>query len=226
MCQVDIFVQCTILYLVTTAERARRKLDHRTRVGHERSARTEARLVEAALGLFGDMRVEPPQIDDVVRAAGISRGTFYNHFESVEELLAATSERTTRELVESIDAALEGLDEPALRLGVGLRLFFARAQADPVWCRFVARVWKLGSLEARDLEAGLRAGVFRAPGAEAAHDVLFGAVREALIRIGNGKAAPDYGAQVTELCLQALMTDPRRIAAAVSHELPRKESTR
>ena len=112
---------------------ATEKTDHRTRVGRERSARTETRILEAALQVFAEMGPDAPKIDDFVLAAGISRGTFYNHFESVDELLAATSEWTTRELIETIETALEGIEGPALRFGVGLRLFFAKAQADPVW---------------------------------------------------------------------------------------------
>ena len=203
-------------------KRPRRKVDHRTRVGRERSARTEARILDAALGVFADLGPDAPQIDDFVRAAGISRGTFYNHFESVEELLAATSEWTTRELLKRIETALARLDEPALRLGVGLRLFYARAQSDPVWSRFVARVWKLGGQElpARDLEAGLRLGLFRAPSVDAARDLLAGAARQALLRISDDRVPPGYGAQMTELSLQALGTDPRRIAAVMKHDLP------
>jgi len=207
------------------AHTTRRRGDHRTRVGRERSARTETRILEAALGVFANMGPDAPKIDDFVQAAGISRGTFYNHFESVEELLIATSEWTTRETIESIDAALEGLEGPALRLGVGLRLFFAKAQSDPVWCRFVARVWKIGGdeLPTRDVADGLRNGVFRAPSAEVARDLLFGAIRQALLHIGSGKAASNYGTQMTELYLQALGTDARRISAAMKHELPLEE---
>jgi AcrR family transcriptional regulator len=168
------------------------------------------------------MGPDAPKIDDFVLAAGISRGTFYNYFESVDELLAATSEWTTRELIETIEGALDGLEGPALRFGVGLRLFLAKSQADPVWCRFVSRVWKLGGLElpARDLDEGLRLGIFRAPNAAAAQDLLFGGLRQALLRIGNERTAPAYAAQMTEFCLQALGTAPRLIAAAIKHELP------
>ncbi len=204
------------------AAKAQKKADHRTRVGRERSARTETRILEAALGVFAEMGPDAPKIDDFVVAADISRGTFYNHFQSVEELLDATSKWTTRELIETIEGALEGVEGPALRLGLGLRLFFAKAQADPVWSRFVARVWKLGGVElpGRDLEQGLRVGIFRAPSAEVARDLLFGGVRQALLRVGSDRAHAAYGAQMTEMCLQALGTDSRRIAAVLKHELP------
>lgn len=201
---------------------ARTRADHRTRVGQERSARTENRIVEAALVVFAERGPDAPVIDDFVQAAGIARGTFYNHFKSVEELLHATSEWTTREVLQSIEEAMVGIEGPTLRLGVGLRLFFARALHDPVWCRFVARVWKVGGIElpARDLDAGLRLGHFRVPSREVAHDLVFGGIREALQRIAEGRVPPSFGDQMAEICLQALRADPRRIAAVLAHELP------
>jgi len=196
--------------------------DHRTRVGLERRARTEGRIVEAALRVFAERGPDAPVIDEFVQAAGVARGTFFNHFESVEELLHATSAWTTREMLQSIDEAMEGIDGPTLRLGVGLRLFFARAQREPVWCRFVARVWEIGGLElpVRDLDAGIRLGHFRVPGREAARDLLFGGIRQALHRIGEGRVPPAFGDQMTDLCLQALRADGRHIAAALAHALP------
>lgn len=198
------------------------KTDHRTRVGLQRSARTETRILEAALGVFAELGPDAPKIDDFVAAAGISRGTFYNHFESVELLLEATSEWTTRETIRAIEGALAGLEGPLMRLGTGSRLFLAKAQADRVWSRFVGRVWQLGGGEVpeRDLEEGLRLRVFRFPSLAAARDLWFGTTREALLRIGSERVPPGYGAQITEVLLQGLGVDSRRIAAVLKHELP------
>jgi AcrR family transcriptional regulator len=199
-----------------------RKVDHRTRVGEARSARTETRILEAALRVFAERGPDAPVIDEFVHAAGISRGTFYNYFDSVEALLRATSEWTTREIVLAIEDALAELDGPTLRFGVGLRLFFAFAQRDPLWARFVARVWSVGGLELplRDIEAGIRRGHFRVPSGDAAHDLVFGGVREALRRIGGGRVAATFGDHVAATCLQALGADPARVAAVLAHPLP------
>ncbi len=203
-------------------KRSSNAIDHRVRVGRQRSARTESRIVEAALRVFAERGPDAPVIDDFVKAAGVARGTFYNHFEGVEELLQATSAWTTREVLQSIEEAIAGIEGPVLRFGVGLRLFFLRAQRDPVWSRFVARVWKVGGLElpVRDLDEAIRLGHFRVPGREAAQDLLFGGIREAMHRIGEGRVGPSFGDQMTEICLQALHAEPRRIAAVLAHELP------
>jgi len=207
---------------MSRVSKGRTKTDHRVRVGRERSARTEARILEAALRVFVEREDDTPKIDDFVRAAGVSRGTFYNYFESVDALLAATSEWTTRRVFQAITKSLDGIEGPAVRYGLGTRLLFAKAQADPMWCRFVARVWKIGGVEypLRDVEEGLRAGVFRVRSKTAVWDLLSGSTREALVRIAGGRASPEYGAQMTELFLRALGTDARRIAAVMTHALP------
>ena len=203
-------------------KRSSNAIDHRVRVGRQRSARTESRIVEAALRVFAERGPDAPVIDDFVKAAGVARGTFYNHFEGVEELLQATSAWTTRDMLQSIEEAIADIEGAALRFGVGLRLFFVRAQRDPVWSRFVARVWKVGGLElpVRDLDEAIRLGHFRVPGREVAQDLLFGGIREAVHRIGEGRVGPSFGDQMTEICLQAFRAEPRRIAAVLAHELP------
>jgi AcrR family transcriptional regulator len=207
---------------IRMAERkGRRKEDHRTRVGQERSARMEARILEAALRVFGEMGPDAPKIDDFVTAAGISRGTFYNYFQSVEELLAAISRWSTRDVVERVDRRLREIDDPAVRLGVGVRLFLAHAQADRTWCRFVARVWDIDGIErpVRDLDAGVRRGVFRVPSVTVARDLVLGTMREALRHLGAGRTEAKYADQVAEICLQALGVDARRIATVLRHDV-------
>ena len=198
--------------------------DHRTRVGRARSARMNARILSAALDVFAEKGPDAPVVDDFIRAAGIARGTFYNHFRSVEQLLEATSIWTIDAAVQAIDRALGGLglSDPALRFGTGIRLFLASAEANPVWCRFVARVWKLGPLEIprRDLRNALKHGEFHAPGVEVALDVVLGGLRGALFRIGNERPPRGYRDQVVEVCLQALGAAPAVIARVLAQELP------
>ena len=72
----------------------------------------------------------------------------------------------------------------------------------------------------RDLDVGIRSGHFRVPDRDAARDLVFGGVRAALERMGERRTPATFGAEVTEICLHALRADPRRIAAALAHDLP------
>lgn len=49
--------------------------------------------MDSALALFADRGYEAVRVEDVAKAAGVSRATFYNHFSEREEVLAALIER-------------------------------------------------------------------------------------------------------------------------------------
>jgi AcrR family transcriptional regulator len=186
-----------------------------------------ARIVEAALRVFAEKGPDAPVVDDFTRAAGISRGTFYNHFDSVPELLEATSVWTIEEAVASIERQLGGCDGPLVRFGTGLRLFLRRAQRDRPWCLFVAKTWRLGALAPprSDLAEARRRALVRVPDVEIALEVVLGGVREAMLRIGSQPVPSDYAARVVEVCLQAVGAAPERIAAILRQPLPAWQSS-
>ena len=196
--------------------------DHRTRVGRQRATRTEARILAVALGIFAEKGPDAPVVDDFVKAAGIARGTFYNYFGSVEQLLEATSVWTSGTTVAAITDAMAGIGDPAHRVGTGFRLFLGRARAEPVWALFIARVWKLGDLRplSIDLARGRAAGSFRYASVGAAMDVLLGGAREALFRLGEARAPDEYVEQVVAQLLQGLGLPAVRVAAVLRLPLP------
>jgi AcrR family transcriptional regulator len=56
----------------------------RVTAAHEQAVRK--RIVDAAIGVFGEMGYQQATIQDVVRASGLSVGAVYSHFRSKEEL--------------------------------------------------------------------------------------------------------------------------------------------
>jgi len=83
--------QFVLLDICMPASAAARS-DHRPRVAAERRARMRRKLVESALLVFAGKGVDASVIEDVIVAAGVSRGTFYNYFRTNAELLAAVNE--------------------------------------------------------------------------------------------------------------------------------------
>src|SRR3974390_886344 len=114
--------------------------DHRPRVAAERRARMRRTLVEAALLVCAEKGVYVSVIDDVITAAGVSRGTFYNYFRTNAELLVAAIEELGNEVVQLIEARVQALPSPAARLIGGLRLYLDTARRFPLLARFIARV--------------------------------------------------------------------------------------
>ncbi len=68
---------------------ARIDLARRAEIGREKRARTRAQIVEAGALLLSERPLDALTIDAVVEAAGVAKGTFYYHFQSIDELAAA-----------------------------------------------------------------------------------------------------------------------------------------
>jgi len=114
--------------------------DHRTRVAAERGARMHRKLVESALLVFAEKGVDASAIEDVIAAADVSRGTFYNYFRTNGELLAAAIQELGNELVEHIEERVASIPSPAARVFAGLRLYMDAARRFPLFARFGARI--------------------------------------------------------------------------------------
>ena len=73
-----------------------------------RKIRTRSRLVEVARDVFGTQGYSEPTHADLAAAAGIGRTTFYEYFDSKEDLLVHLVEVAVPEL---IDELFEGLED-------------------------------------------------------------------------------------------------------------------
>jgi len=198
--------------------------DHRTRVGRERRASTKRRILEAALGVFAEMGGAAPVIDDFIKAAGVARGTFYNYYDSVEELLAATTAWLEEDLMLSIEHELDGLTDPVDRLALGVRLWLRKAEVDLVWCAFVAKAVTHGEVVEetllRDLRNGARAGVFVFDSVQAARDLVVGTLHEAMRRMSASQVPATFTDEVARLVFRGLGMPSRRVQAALRRPIP------
>ena len=76
----------------------------------------ERDLVAATRALFDERGMQDAPIEEIARAAGIARGLVYRHFSSKEELYILTVTDYLDELGGMLELAVEGDDDPALRL--------------------------------------------------------------------------------------------------------------
>ena len=202
----------------------RSTVDHRTRVGQQRRARTRAHIIGTALAVFAEKGTDAPVIDDFIRAAGVARGTFYNHFTSTQELLDAATKTLEDNVMRSTLAAMTQIEDPVLRLATGIRLWLRWAQSDAIGCGFVVRSRFRGSLVeeqvAADLRGGLRAGQFRFPRVEIARDLLVGTILEAMHRMMTSKVPDTFADEVAGLILQGIGVDKRGTERLLARPLP------
>ena len=199
--------------------------NHRTIVGRRRRAVTEKKIIRAAIQVFAKQGLDAPVIDDFIKAAGIARGTFYNYFKNTDELLRATSETLSNEQMKIINRIVGRISrDPVIRFGVGLRIWLRLVQSDPAKCLFIARIGLANSasyeIPFRDIREGLRKKMLTAPDAYVAWDVVYGAIRQAMFRIGEGNVSQNYGEDVVRLCLQTLGTRAEAISEIMTTPIP------
>jgi AcrR family transcriptional regulator len=86
-----------------------------------RKARTRAALIEAAQVLLAEGRTNVP-IQEITEAADLGTGSFYNHFESKDELFhAAKADALERQAV-LLEASAADIDDPAVVFAQSFRL--------------------------------------------------------------------------------------------------------
>lgn len=158
--------------------------DHRSRTAARRRAQTRARLIEAAVVVFARHGDDPALIGRVVQQAGVARGSFYNHFRSTRELLAAARHQLLADVLALILEQTADLTDPAERAAAGLGLFLRLISDYPVLAHFTrnlglddqgpARV--VDTLLTPALAQGVESGRFAATPPRVLAELLSGAV--------------------------------------------------
>src|SRR5262245_45781206 len=112
-------------------------LERRADIGREKRARTRAQILQAAETLLAERPPEALTVDAIVDAAGVAKGTFYYHFQSIEDLTAAVGAKLGETFDDLLAPARLGITDPIARLSFGLTRFLEKAIADPLWARLV-----------------------------------------------------------------------------------------
>ena len=167
-----------------------------------RSEATRRQLVTAARALFGARGFADVGTEEIVRAAGVTRGALYHQFRDKADLFAAVAEQIEAEITNRIAAgAAEAAADPLDALRAGARLFLD-ACAEPeveriilldapavlgweAW-RDLASRYGLGLVQLA-LQAAMDAGaIVQQPVVPLAH-VLIGALDECALYIAQAE---------------------------------------
>lgn len=168
-----------------------------------RRAETRAKLLDAAHTLFARQGIEATRINEITDEADVGFGSFYNHFESKEAIVAAVLEQVAAAAGAGIDAATAELDDPAEVVAGAHRILVRRAATDPRLGWLLVRldathdvaVSALGPYAGRDLQRGLDAGRFDVPDPVVALLASGGALIAVMRAVLEGALDPDAAAR-------------------------------
>lgn len=145
--------------------------DQRTEIPNRlerRKQRTRAALIQAAQAFIGAGKLNVPVLE-ITQAADVGMGSFYNHFDSKDELFAAALDEVLDAHGALLDQITESLDDPAetfaCRFRLTGRLFRRRPQESRVLLAngvsLMASDRGLAPRALRDIIAAVRAGRFQ-----------------------------------------------------------------
>ena len=184
-------------------------LEARAAAAENRKAQTRERLLNAAIVIIGEKGPDASSVEDFVAAADVSRGTFYNYFPTMEDLLRAVRRKLTDALMAVLDAHLPSSIPASSRLATRLHSHFALVSHDPAWGWVVMRLdaTRLGRTPAmeesfdRMYREGVAAGEFRPADPLAVRSQTFGTSRMVQRDILLGLATPEHKERVVALLL-------------------------
>jgi AcrR family transcriptional regulator len=167
----------------------------------ERSQATRDALVTAARRLFGARGYANVGTEEIVQAAGVTRGALYHHFRDKEELLEAVFEQVEAEMLArltrsvtaaaadnpfaalsaGVDALLEAAGEPEVN-----RIVLVDAPSVLGWERWREIGWRYGmGLTESVLQSAIDAGQLPPQPVRPLAHVLLGALDEAVLYVSR-----------------------------------------
>jgi AcrR family transcriptional regulator len=170
----------------------------------ERVEETREALIAAARSLFAERGFADVATEEIVRAARLTRGALYHHFDGKEDLFRAVYERVEQELVERVAANAASAADPLQALRAGAHAFLDACEDPAVqrialidapsvlgWEQWREIGLKYGfGLVQGTLEAAIDAGLIeRQPVRPLAH-LLLGSIDEAAMLVAR---ADDHG---------------------------------
>jgi AcrR family transcriptional regulator len=169
----------------------------------ERSEATRAALVAAARGLFGERGYAAVGTEEIVRAAGVTRGALYHHFGGKRDLLEAVYRQVEEEAAQRVSEEVlsGGYSSPLEAMRAGAAMFIEASKAPDVqqivlldapavlgWDRWreVAASYGLGLIEA-SLTAAIEAGEIGPQPVKPLAHILMGALDEAAMLLARSE---------------------------------------
>lgn len=203
-------------------------LERRAAIGRERRDKTRQQLLLAAARLVASRGAEGLSIEDFIKAAGVARGTFYNYFETREQLIETLWQHVGTTSLSKIARANGKDPDPAFRLVSGLRMSIRKAASDHVWGWLMFRLTaadphlneELRSFPMQDIRDGIRLERFAVEDSEIAADFFVGVAMMAMKAVLTAERPEDYPESCALLVLRGLGLDPAEAGEVANRQLP------
>ena len=166
-----------------------------------RAVRTRSALISAGVELLVEKPIDAISIDELVAAAGVAKGSFFNHFADKRYFARAVTKEIRIEVEQLVGRLNSGVTDPLERLAGGMIAAAAYALAQPRRTAVLARSFNGMSLEGHPINAQLLQD-------------LRDASDECLIQIPSEKAGVQYWLGVCQNLMGAIVEGGAETPAA------------
>ncbi|MFD2418489.1 TetR/AcrR family transcriptional regulator [Amycolatopsis pigmentata] len=180
------------------------------RTQQDRSNSTRAALMAAARELFAHRGYQDVPADEIVRAAGVTRGALYHHYADKQGLFRAVVEQLEAEITAEVEAGFEDAPDPVSGMGVALGVFLDACLRPEV-----------RQISLTDAPAVLGWSAWRAIEAEHGLGLLVRIIERG---IADGLIAPQPVRTLAQLVLSTVTEAARMIAEAPDPAVARAEA--
>jgi len=175
-------------------------------------------LIFSVLSLSFEKSIHEIDVDDVIRHAQVSRGSFYKYFPSVQASLLALASQLAHELTTEIEAITHQIPDTATRLVVTSKLTMRYLVKVPLLGNFLIQLpWPSQNPDTNvfkhisvDIELGIKEGVFTKMPASIGCNLLIGSLIGGVhIMLGQSASSKGYENKVLAPALMGLGLDSK-----------------
>ncbi|WP_313805906.1 helix-turn-helix domain-containing protein [Sphingobium sp.] len=193
---------------------------------------TRAQLLEAAYRVMSEQGIDASKIKDITDLADVGFGTFYNYFESKDQLASMVLDCLINDFGRRSVEATRGLGrrDPALVIPVSIRLMLTTVIADPLWQWWALRPDLLldrmrkgfGPFGMRDMREAVRRGICQLSEDQIpltwdlAVWVMVGGIHDVVV----GDRPPGTEKEIAAAIMRLMGVEPERALQISSTKLP------
>ena len=193
-----------------------------------RRAKTRQALIDGARELIAEGGVEGLRVGAMTERADVALGSFYNHFDSKDEVVEAIVVETIGGIASALGPLIDTLEDPAEAVSVSSRLFVRLAFEDPPLARLLVNLERADARfetmvlpqAQRALQRGVEAGRFEFTDGGVVLAVAAGGALAVMRGILEGRLEPNAEAATAEGLLRSVGIGAEEASEIVARPLP------
>jgi AcrR family transcriptional regulator len=180
--------------------------------------RTRRQIVASAMEVLGKRGIAPASVQEIAAHAGVTAGTFYNHFTDKADVIGAVAVWIIDTLEQRAGEGRQSLHLGAERMADGCHRYLAIARNDPAWAMLILDLATsspdllkaIGAVVLADVRLGVRQKDFNIFSEAAAVDLVHGCIMLAMRFIALRRMPASYERSIVATVLQGLGLSAKR----------------